>query len=156
MRKQCWACDGSGKETYSNGTFDCGMCNGSGEIEEWVHAGSELNVANSNAAAIVNMLGGPSEGDDWCGVWTKEDLPKIRRQLILLKNKGSAQHVEEPYEAPRKMGVSKDENGLDRIAPQGPRMVYGGRSQEQIDRYIDRLLAIIDFAQKNDAVVSWG
>ena len=146
----CWVCNGSGEDPYQGG--ECGMCDGSGEIKEWKTPYEKLNVTNANARLILDMLG-TQHDDNLIGVWEKKDLPLIRRKLIVLKNKGTSQYVQDPSKVQGSTHVTKDD-GISKIG-RGPTIYHGGHSQNQINQYIDTLLHIIDFAQKNDAVVTW-
>ena len=49
-----------------------------------------------------------------------------------------------------------DEHGIARIGKTGPTMIHGGRTYEQVARYIDRLIEIVKFAQADGADISWG
>jgi GH24 family phage-related lysozyme (muramidase) len=53
------------------------------------------------------------------------------------------------------MRAYKDDNGQSRIG-KGATMHDIGRSHAQVERYIDSLLSLMDFAQKNDCDVVWG
>lgn len=146
----CWVCDGTGKEKYQEGDYDCGMCKGSGKIKEYKYPFEELNVANSNALAILSALGLP---EDYVGAIPDNQLPAIRRKLIQLKNSPTT-GLELDSHTTRATRVGRDENDLPQISS-GPTIHSAGRSSDQISRYIDSLLSIIDFAQKNNATVTW-
>lgn len=149
--EECWVCDGTGIDSYHH--TKCDMCNGTKKLKSWKPEGyEELNVSNANVSTILSMLGLPPT-NDYIGVWEKNELPVLRRRLIALKNKSVDNHVIPPSET-QNMRKDKDENGLTRIG-RGPRMIDFGVSERQINHYIDSLLQIIDFAQKNDAVVTW-
>lgn len=152
---KCWVCDGKGKESYGKDEWDCDMCGGKGKREEWVSDAPELNVSNSNAFAIQQMLG--IDDPDYAGHIDNKDLPDIIRRLIMLKNQGSEEYTEPGSITGNKMQRYKDpETGLDRIGRQGPMMYHMGRSSSQVERYIDKLLEIIKFAQQNNADLGWG
>jgi hypothetical protein len=149
---ECWVCDGTGKETYSDIAHECGMCNGTGRTHEWVAPYEQLNVANGHAGAILDMLGIEF---DYSGVIQTEQLPILRRKLIAIKNKDTAPYTQTPTKSGGETKISKDDNGMSRIGKTAT--VYdAGRSTSQVERYINTLLSLIDFAQKNDAVVTWG
>jgi hypothetical protein len=50
--------------------------------------------------------------------------------------------------------VSTDDAGMTRISS-GPTFYNGGRTSAQVERYIDSMMEILDFAQKNNMDVSW-
>jgi hypothetical protein len=98
------------------------------------------------------MLGIPP---DYSGAIEGDDLVKVRRRLIQLKNQDLTKHTVEPAVNRGTARATKDDDGQDRIS-KGPTIHDAGRSYAQVERYIDRLLDLIDFAQKNGGVVSWG
>lgn len=150
-QQECWVCDGTGKDPYHSG--ECGMCDGKKEVTKYVTPYKSLNVSNSNAQEILNMLDQEMD-DEWCGAWEEKELPVIRRKLIAIKNKDSSKYVIPSSDTQGKARAVKDENGQSRIS-RGPRVIDGGVSSSQINHYVDTLLALIDFAQKNKAVVTW-
>jgi len=162
-QERCFVCDGTGKETY--GGYDdadgkhvpkyeveCGMCHGKGTNEEWRSDAGELNVANSNAMAIQEMLG---IEPDYSGAIKKEDFPAIRRRLIKIKNKDITPYTQEPTKSGGEMRSYTDDQGQSSIG-RGAIMHDFGRSHAQVERYIDSLLSLMDFAQKNDCDLVWG
>jgi hypothetical protein len=159
----CFVCDGTGKETFGGYTdedgkhvpkteHECGMCKGVGKNEEWRSTAGELNVANSNAMAIQEMLG---LDPDYSGAIKKEDFPAIRRRLIKIKNGGIESHTQEPSKSGGQMRAYTNDQGQSSIG-RGATMHDMGRSYAQVERYIDSLLSLMDFAQKNDCDLVWG
>lgn len=148
---ECWVCDGKGVEKWGNEEHECDMCKGAKKIEEWVYPFKELNVTNHNSHEILRMLQVP---DDNCGAVEHENLPELRRRLIKLKNSDNSHRTEEPHEEPRRHRFTQDGNVA--TIHHDPRVINGGRSNDQIERYIDQLLTLIDFAQKNKACLAWG
>jgi hypothetical protein len=155
-RKQvtCIGCDGAGTEKYSDKEYVCPECNGTGLMMDTVPVGdwTELNVSNANAFAIFNMLG--IEGD-YAGTIRNRDLPKLMQKLIALKNKDSSRYTRDPETSQGPMRRYKDDDGQDRIG-RGATWHDMGRSQSQVDRYIDSLIKLVKFAQQNDADLGWG
>ncbi len=90
-----------------------------------------------------------------CDGTGKEQLPGIMRKLIQLKNQDSSQRTQEPTTIHPKMQKSTDDNGVTHIGKSGATIHNMGRSQSQLDRYIDTLIKMVQFAQKNDAVIGW-
>jgi hypothetical protein len=151
----CFACDGTGKETWSDGEYPCRRCDGKGKSEEWVSAAPELQVSNSNGYEIQRMLG--VTNPDYSGIIHNRDLPKFMRRLIQLKNQDTNQYTQEPSDMQGPMGKKHtDDQGVTHIGKTGPRMIDMGRSQDQVNHYIDKLIELIKFAQENDASISWG
>lgn len=150
-KEPCWACDGTGIDQYRKHT--CDRCDGKGEVEEWITDAPTLNVSNSNGYEIQRMLG---LNPDYSGVILPADLPKFIRHLIKLKNTSSQQHTQDPSDEMGSMGITGHDQNVTSIGRQGARMIDMGRSQSQVDRYIDELLKMMKFAQEHGAGISWG
>jgi hypothetical protein len=152
----CWACDGTGKETYNNKGYSCMRCHGKGKTEEWGSDAPELNVANANAGTILSMMGLPVQPGEYSGLIHNKDLPKIMRRLITLKNTSTEKHTSPNTVSQGPMGKRTDDQGITHIGRQGPTMYDMGVSQEQVDRYLDTLIKMVKFAQEHNASISWG
>lgn len=148
----CWVCDASGKSPYYD-DVDCDYCEGKGKRNEFVSDAPEMNVSNSNGFEIQKMLG--LEPDD-SGMIENKDLSNFMQRLIQLKNSDTSQYTEPGSMSGGKIGTYKDQDGMDRIGKTGITMYNMGRSDTQVNRYIDDLLEIFKFAQDNDADVGWG
>jgi hypothetical protein len=144
----CRDCDGTGKDRE----HPCFYCKGTGKEEDIMSDAPELQVSNANGDIIQQMLG---LDPDYSGVIYNKDLPDIMRRLIMLKNKGSQQYTKDASVDRGAMRRQSDDQGVARIG-RGPTMYDAGRSQSQVDRYIDKLIEIIQFAQKNNTSVGWG
>lgn len=153
QEKECPYCEGKGYEIWDNQKERCGYCEGKGKTMEHVSSAPELDVSNANGYAIQEMLG---LEPDYTGHIEAEDLPKIMQRLIKIKNTGVDPYVQDPSVEKPSMQRLPDEDGIARIGTQGPTMYHGGRSYAQVERYIDKLIEIIRFAQKNNAIISWG
>lgn len=151
--QECPFCHGKGYEEYHGEREECGYCYGKGYTNEWVSSAPELQVSNSNGYAIQAMLG---LDPDYSGHIANKDLPKIMQQLIKIKNTGVDPYTEEPTIDRPTMQRLPDEDGVARIGKTGPTMIHGGRTHAQVERYIDKLIEIIKFAQAHDADISWG
>lgn len=147
----CFYCEGNGKDIYSHGE-DCPNCDGTGRIEDWVSDGPEMNVANSNGYEIQRMLG--LEPDEY-GQIENKDLPTIMQKLMRLKNGDTAAHTKDGSTEQGEMRKRNNDDGTTSIG-RGPTMMDMGRSQSQINSYIDRLMSIVKYAQNNGYDVSWG
>jgi hypothetical protein len=148
MTINCRDCDGTGKDR----TQLCVYCGGTGKEEDTVSDAPELQVSNANGEIIQQMLG---LDPDYSGVIHNVDLPKVIRRLILLKNKSTQQYTADPKQERGPTQKWTDKQGITHIGP-GATMYDLGTSQAQIDRYIDRLIEIVQFAQKNNASLGWG
>lgn len=146
----CWVCHGTGEDPHYGGT--CDYCNGKKVTKEWTPDAPELNVANANFSAIMDMLG--IRNHDYGGVWTPEELPAIMKKLVKLKNTDTSGYTQEPTTDLGRM-LKRKIDGMDTIG-RGPTMHDMGRSQDQVTRYIDRLMDIIKYAQQHGAGVSFG
>ncbi len=152
QEEKCWYCDGTGEEKYNDNVYPCDRCGGKGVTLEVRSSAPELEVSNSNGYAIQEMLG---LQPDYSGTIYHKDLPMIMRKLILLKNKGSKDHIVAPSTSKGPMRTGTSQQGITQISP-GPTMHDLGRSQSQVDRYIEKMIELVQFAQKNNAHISWG
>lgn len=151
----CFACDGTGIETYDDKEYPCMRCDGTGEREEHGSSSPQLHVSNSNGMEIQRILG--ITDPDYSGTILHQDIPKFIRRLIKLKNQNSSQYTQATSDTRGPMGKTHtDDQGVTHIGHRGPRMIDVGRSQSDVDYYIDRLLEILKFAQENNASVGWG
>lgn len=152
VRLTCWVCDGTGKDSYYKND-ECGMCHGDGKIDEWKSDYKELNISNANLSAVIDILGIHDDGE-YCGALNVKDLPEIKRRLIRLKNTSIDKHTSDTDVDKQKAHVVKGEDGIHRITT-GPTIYNIGRSHDQVMNYVDSLIDMIDFAQKNNATVTW-
>lgn len=150
--EECWTCDGTGHEEYGGKKYKCGHCNGTTKLKTWERPFDELNVSNGNAADILEVIG--LDREDYSGGHIDHaDLPAFRRKIIKLMNTDHG--LEKPGEVEHgKMRKTRDEHGNAMIG-RGPTIIHGGRTSEQVGRYFDKLLKLIDFAQKNNAALVW-
>ena len=149
-KEPCWVCDGTGKDSYDG--VECSYCKGSGETEEWQSHAPRLQVSNANASAVLDMLG---QEFDYSGVIEPEQISGLMKKLMLLKNSNSSSYTQEPSTSVGKMGSRVDpETGVTHIG-RGATIHDQGRSNEQVERYIDTLMAMLKFAQENQAGIGW-
>lgn len=150
----CWACDGNGWEDFGHGDGkeDCRVCDATGKREEFVGPVPEFNVANANGYEIQRMMG---LEPDYTGAIEPEDVPTILRRLIKLKNMGSEQHTRDSSREQGPARATKDADGQSRIS-RGPTMVDFGRSQGQVNRYLDDMIKMLKYASDNGYGISWG
>ena len=95
----------------------------------------ELNVANGNGMAILEMLG---EVPDYCGSIATD---VVFRALAVGSETAQAADVCE--------GVALSADGV------APRFVTFGRTAEQVQRYNNVLLEIAEFAHANGGRIGW-
>ena len=77
------------------------------------------------------------------------------KKIMLLKNSNSSSYTQEPSTSVGKMGSRVDpETGVTHIG-RGATIHDQGRSNEQVERYIDTLMAMLKFAQENQAGIGW-
>lgn len=150
----CWVCDGVGKEKYGDEEYDCGMCKGTKEIDEWVCGGPSMQVSNANGYAIQRDILGLEA--DHAGMVDAKDLPALRRKLIKMVNVDKEREsMHSPFQDEQgPMRAHTDDQGNTRIG-RGARMMGGQRTDSQVLRYAQTLLDMVDYAMKNDLVISW-
>jgi|TARA_R110000782_G_C14811087_1_gene412766 hypothetical protein len=149
---ECWVCDGTGKDKFYD-EAKCDYCEGKGKRDEFVSDAPEMNVSNSNAFKIIDMLG---LEQDYAGSIENKDLPALMRKLIQLKNSDRSQYAEPGSQSGGKIGTYKDQAGMDTIGRKGPMLYNMGTTDDQVTAYVDQLIKIIKFAQDNDADFGWG
>jgi len=150
---ECYICDGTGKDPYEEDGSPCKRCNGKGWEMEMVGRGPEMNVSNSNGYAIQQMLG--MEPDEY-GFVDNKDLPKLMAKLMKLANKDSNGWTKDQSTERGDMGKQGSDGNVTSIGRTGPTVMDMGRSQGQVDSYIERLMKIVQYAQKNGHGISWG
>ena len=148
----CRGCDGAGQQVYDNKPYKCHWCEGTGKNEETVSSAPSISVSNSTGMMLQEIMGIQSPG--YGGVIDNQGLAAVARRLIKLKNTGVEDWVRDPEISRGAMRRIGSEGNVSRIGT-GPTMVDFGMSQEVLEEYIDRLLELIHFAQKNNAQISW-
>ncbi len=150
----CWVCDGVGKEKHGDKEYECGMCKGTAEIDEWVCGGPSMQVSNANGYAIQRDILGLEA--DHAGMVDAKDLPALRRKLIKMVNVDKEREsMHSPFQDEQgPMRAHTDDQGNTKIG-RGPRMMGGERTDSQVLRYAQTLLDMVDYAMKNDLVISW-
>lgn len=142
----CQECEATG--VWPSGK-QCFYCRGSGKEKETVYNLPELNVSNANARRILTMLGFEDDSTGWI---PSERLPELRRTLIRLKNTDRSGHAIEPS---KEQKTRMDTSGDIPTITKGPTMYSGGFSDGYMLSTIERLLDMIDYAQKNGYGISW-
>jgi len=150
---ECFVCDGNGQEKWGgDGTHKCDYCHGAGTVKAFKAEGPEMNVANSNGYEIMKMAG--LEQDEY-GHVAHADLPALMQRLMKLKNGDTSDYTRDPETSKGEMKRQMQSGNVTAIG-RGPTMVDMGRSQGQVSGYIDRLMKIVQYAQKNNHDISWG
>lgn len=142
------------KEYDPNYTSEkCIYCHGEGVWRERVYDFPQLNVSNFQCAAIADMLGVGMDDEDSSGWIPHSDLPQVMRRLIMLKNGDSSHYTHDNTETGGETFV--DRSGDVPAIKKTMTMIGGGRDQSQINQYIDRLIAMVKWAQEHGCGVSW-
>jgi hypothetical protein len=152
VTKDCEACDGTGIEDWGDVKHKCRYCNGVGKYETIESRLPDLNVANTNAHVILNMLG-IQTGDDTTGTIENNQLPEMKRKLIKLKNTDTSRHTRQYDISGGNTYVDKS-GEIPRIGRTGI-MHNMGLSNDRIKEYVDDLIKIVDAAQKIGGSVSF-
>lgn len=155
--EDCWVCDGSGKDIQNDAykarfgkDLPCERCEGLGKHDEIDYNFPNLNVANSNAFHIADMLGLEPDYTGWIPL---EEIPNVLRRLIRLKNGEVADWTKSLSD---ERGETKvDYTGAVPRIQGGARMIGGEITFAQVERYIDRLMDICKWAQDHGCGVSW-
>lgn len=160
VKKECWACDGRGYDTYPNDPqkYECGYCHGKKEVEEWESDAPEMNVSNGNAMEVLSMLGYSKDEMDYAGIIPQEKLGDVMQRLLRLKNSGKdlQKHMASDVVTGREMEKTGTDGNVTHIGKSGPTMYQFGRTYDQVARYVDTLINMVRFAQQNDATIGWG
>lgn len=122
--------------SWNNGVSDpycdCDCDNGIYTVLERHH---EMNLSNMNARELLFFLQLP---DMLMGELGKDQLPKLMQRILLVEN----------TELWR--GMISDRQVL------SPRLVVGGRSEEQVLSYLTRMKALGKVAQELGGGIVWG
>jgi len=97
----------------------------------------ELNVANGNASCIISLLGA-AEFCEWCVGSLNAKYAREQLRLSFAKD----------Y-------TCDDTLSHEAVFGQVVRVVMCGRTKEQVQRYIDKLTEICDFAINHDGSLGW-
>ena len=155
VRNPCPECNGKGtypKYDDPSVQVKCAYCYGTGYWKEWEPLAPELDVSNDNGFLIQQILG---LDPDYAGTIMHKDLPAIMRKLIALKNRNTDQYTREPSVSQGPMRARTDDQGMTSIG-RGATMIDAGVNSLQINRYVDKLIELVKFAQENNASIGWG
>jgi hypothetical protein len=149
----CNVCGGDGKDAND---MECQYCHGAGKREQYEPTVPTLNVANRNGELILQMMGVPF---DHSGIIKNEKLPEVKRRLLALKNqdrkRSQFEIPDEEFKGKKETYVDKS-GDVPRIGTRGGAQVYSmGVRPEQINRYIDSMLNMIEVAQKEKMDLMW-
>ena len=118
----------------------CGSCQ-EGIMQERVSDAPELNLNNGNAAIVIRVLG--LDPPDMWGKLATEQLPAIRRRIMYLRNRPLAL-------------ASYARETADTRRPGQCRVVCGGIDAQVILDRLERLDAVLAWAQERNSEVLWG
>lgn len=111
----------------------------------------EINMANANARFVMGILG-YRISDDGCGEFTNEELPELRRRIILVMN-SNMELAREATEFGGELKAGEIEGNVVRLS-QGMRIVDVGLNASQVKERLSRLYQIAEKAQEiNSSVV---
>ena len=133
-------------------TLDCGFCKGKGDYQEMVSDAPEMNLSNSNAQAVMGALG--YERDHGYSIRPNE-IPDVKRKIMQLMNKDNAldQHTIEPEDSQEDFGMVRSTDPMTQLQKierkKGPRMIGAGIDVEYLKDKFDRMLKILNYAQKH-------
>ena len=128
----------------SNSSHTCSECGGKGgecnwcidgQIEELVSDCAELNVANTNAAAILNLID-PS-ADYVTGEWAASRIPGIIKTVMGILNSDK-----------------KDALVVETVVDRN--VTYIGRDADYVQHRLTALLAVLRDANNRNSPVVWG
>lgn len=160
----CHICDGNGWNEYPTDETrtkfekeECGYCRGTGKDKTHICDGPQMNVSNENGGAIIRDILG--QEFDYVGMVEKKDMPALRRKLIKMLNMDSertSMHLDPTdNKDDRPMQRRTDDDGNSSIG-RGARVIGGGRTDDQVLRYADQMLKMVEYAMEHDLVISWG
>lgn len=116
----------------------CGYCQ-DGWMEERRTEAPELNLANANARVIIEAAGLPqSDPSDLWGELEPEEMAAVRRRITYLRNR------------------PRDIQSRTRATESGPRLISFGLDAEGILSRLERLDALLAWAQERRIRISWG
>jgi len=123
----------------------------------------EVNLANSNALAMINLMGLSTGDDDYCGSVKVDQLPAVivRLQRVLDDPVERAAALQPP--AVNGVPVVQGAPSLAELLKlklaqpvKGPVMYEGGRSDAYLCHYAKALLDVFQSALSHGHIVSWG
>lgn len=156
----CECCDGNGRDvqweyhprrkTEPDFVEPCECCDGKGKRLKWVYDYPRMNLSNYHVEAVIAPLLGVEF--DYTQFFPPETLPDLRRRLIRIKNGDPDAFSQPPSD---EQAVVVDRSGDVPKIGRGARMIGSGVSEHQILMIVDRLLEIIDWAQRNNCGLRW-
>ena len=133
-------------------TLDCGYCKGKGTYQEQVSDAPEMNLSNSNAMNVMSALG---YGEEYGYTIKPEEIPAVKRRIMQLTNSDELDaYTKQGGEEQKDFGMVRDtdpETGLDRIShKKGPTMISPDIDVGYLKDKFERMMPILDYAQKNN------
>jgi hypothetical protein len=134
-------------------TLPCGYCKGKGTHPEQVSDAPEMNLSNSNAMNLMSALG---YGNEYGYTIKPEEIPAVKRRIMQLTNDSDklGDYTKQGGESQKDFGMVRDkdpETGLDRIShKKGPTMIEPTIDIEYLKDKFERMMPILDYAQKHN------
>ena len=150
----CPYCDDNGNSKHAlefGITEPCDDCFGTRQQTNTTYDFPNLNVSNSNIE-FVEALMGIDGTDEFHGWIPPEQVGAVAQRLIRMKNSDLSSWARDGGES---SGTVVDRSGDIPQIRKTATMIDAGMSEASIRKYIDRLLTICHWAQKNDCGVSW-
>lgn len=139
-----WCRDGEPCSPWCEGTVEVSDC-------------PEMNLSNSNARVLVNMLGLSGGEDKYGEIWGEiepAEFPTVLRVIMTALSTEACSSV--ATETTVDIGATRvtNENGLDTIS-HGPRIVTMGHDSASWNRRIEQFRELLVFASEHNLSVSW-
>ena len=133
-------------------TIDCGFCKGKGTYQEEVSEAPEMNLSNANAQQVMSALG---YEPDYGYTITPADVPNVKRKIMQLTNSDELeQHTIPASDEQKDFGMVRSTDPLTQLQKierkKGPRMIGGGVDVEYLRGKFERMMPILDYAQKHN------
>ena len=109
----------------------------------------EMNMCNSNAAAILRAVGLHDSEDDLCGNVSQKEIPTVIQNIMLVLNSDEKVNL---HTRERTVSMNADKEN----ARLTPRFISFGINAEYIKDRLNELLTFVKFAQDNDKGFYWG
>lgn len=160
IKHTCNMCDGAGEFSADDhrGPGPCFICNQTGYWTDHQSTAPEMNLSNVNAIAAMVALG---YEEDYGYKIIPEEIPALKQKIMMLLNKEGAldAHTTPVTDDQKDFGMvrSKDpETGIDKIErKKGARMIGPGRDVGYLSNVFERMLLVLDYAQKHNMEISF-
>ncbi len=132
----------------------CGYCVDGMDVIDTSEA-PEVNMSETNAAHLLALLSQTTHDDEF-GSWQVGYLPMIRRAIMRIRaNANSRKHLVNEVSETFNVRVVNGPDGVSAIE-RGCRVINCGNTDEQTMRRLDKLEAVVIYAQVHGWEVHWG